>query len=346
MAKNVRMSDIAEAVGVSIVTVSKALSGQSGVSDQVREKIIRTAEQMGYQKRTGIVDQDGTDCSIGVLIPERFVERYASFYWGMYQEIAKRVMQKNCVTMLEIISEGKETGGEMPLLLQEPKVKGILLVGWTNHAYLEQLKKQVSVPFICMDFYEGEMDGVERSCDCVLSDGFYGAYRLTNYLYHKGHRKIGFVGTYLATNSIMDRYLGYMKSMLEHRLELRRDWVLKDRDEVTGSMDGYRTQIRLPEELPTAFVCNCDLTASYLIKALKGRDMRVPEDISVVGFDNYLNPEMSSIGITTYEVDLKGMAKAAVGLLLKKIARNDYPVGSRIVEGKLIEKESVRALIP
>lgn len=345
MAKHVRMSDIAEVVGVSTVTVSKALGGQKGVSDQVREKILKTAEEMGYQKNMVTVDADKASYNIGVLIPERFVTKYASFYWSMYQETAKRAVQKNCFTMLEIIGEDKEERGEMPLLLQEQKVSGILIIGWTNNVYLEKLKSQVRVPFVCMDFYEENVDGVNCVCDCVISNGFYGAYRLTNYLYGKGHSKIGFVGTYLATNSIMDRYLGYMKAMLEHRLEVRKDWVLKDRDENSGSMDGYRTHVRLPEELPTAFVCNCDLTASYVIRALRKRGMRVPEDVSVVGFDNYLNPEMSDIGITTYEVDMKGMAKTAVSVLLKKMVRNDFHAGCCIVEGRLIEKESVRALI-
>lgn len=344
MAKDVRMSDIAAVVGVSTVTVSKALGGQKGVSEQVREKIIKTAEEMGYRKSTGIMDADGGNYHIGVLIPERFVEKYASFYWEMYQETAKRAMQKNCFTILEILESDKEEIGEMPMLLQEQKVDGILIIGWTNKEYFELLKKQMKVPFACMDFYEEDMDGVDRECDCVISDGFYGAYRLTNYLYRKGHKRIGFVGSYLATNSIMDRYLGYMKSLLEHHLEVRRDWVIRDRDEVSGSMEGYRTQLRLPEELPTAFVCNCDLTASYLIRALRARGLRVPEDISVVGFDNYLNPEMSDIGITTYEVDMRGMARAAVNLLLKKIVREGYRAGCCIVEGKLIEKESVKAL--
>ena len=92
---------------------------------------------------------------------------------------------------------------------------------------------------------------------------------------------------------------------------------------------------------PTAFVCNCDLTASLLIKKLRENGYRVPEDISVVGFDNYLYPGLSDIRITTYEVDMGEMARRALHNMIKKITSDNYKSGVTVVEGRLVLKDSV-----
>ena len=94
--------------------------------------------------------------------------------------------------------------------------------------------------------------------------------------------------------------------------------------------------------MPTAFVCNCDMTASYLIKSLRKAGYRVPKDISVVGFDDYLFPGLCDIPLTTYAVNMQGMAESGVKLLLKKLAGEETSRGMHMVEGHFIERDSVR----
>ena len=130
---------------------------------------------------------------------------------------------------------------------------------------------------------------------------------------------------------------------MEHSLPVEPQWVVNDRDFETGLMELYR-EIQLPEKMPTAFVCNCDYIASILIKTLKEHNLRVPEDVSVVGFDNYLYPWLCDIGITTYEVNIGEMARKAVETLCDRLegVTNEPRVCS--VEGRLIEKESVKRI--
>ena len=155
-----------------------------------------------------------------------------------------------------------------------------------------------------------------------------------------GHRKIAYVGTLLATESITDRYFGYRKALLEHGLEFREEWLIDDRYIETGKIDVVN-MLKLPKDMPTAFVCNCDLTASMLIKKLEEEGYRIPQDISVVGFDNYLYPGLSDVKITTYEVDIKEMARRAIHNIVKKISNESYKPGVTVVEGRLVCKESV-----
>lgn len=91
MAKAVKLADIAEQVGVSTVTVSKALSGQKGVSEEMREKIKNLAEELGYRSPSETKRQSAEkQYNIGVLIQEVYLDKYNSFYWRMYQEVNKR----------------------------------------------------------------------------------------------------------------------------------------------------------------------------------------------------------------------------------------------------------------
>ena len=336
MAKAVKLADIAEIVGVSTVTVSKALSGQKGVSEEVRERIRQVADELGYKQPSMVKKrQPNRSYNLGILISERFLDKYESFYWQMYQAVATKATAKECFTMLEVISIEDEEEERLPKLVQERKVDGIIVIGNVTDGYLKILNHGSGVPVIYLDYYNGR-----EASDSVISNSYYGTYELTNYLYQMGHRKIAYVGTLLATESITDRYFGYQKALLEHGLEYRKDWIIDDRHIETGKIDVVN-MLKLPKDMPTAFVCNCDLTASMLIKKLEEHGYRIPQDISVVGFDNYLYPGLSDVKITTYEVDIKEMARRAIHNIVKKISNDNYKPGVTVVEGRLVCKESV-----
>lgn len=336
MAKAVRLSDIAKKMNVSIVTVSKALSGQKGVSEEVREQIKKTADAMGYVPLMARkVRESKKSYNIGVLISERFLDKYSSFYAQMHQKVAAETILSESFTIFEEITMEMEESMTMPRILAEKKADGYIVIGRLSDAYLKTLQNAGRVPSMYLDFTVDRRDS-----DCVISDSYYGAYSLTNYLFEKGHRSIAFVGTVLSTGSITDRYLGYTKAMLEHNIPIRKEWIIADRDLERGEMDPEKFFV-LPQELPTAFVCNSDLTASVLIRKLEERGLRVPQDVSVTGYDNFLYPGLCDVDITTYEVDMREMAKKAVRNLIHKINGENYRKGVLIVEGHLVEKGSV-----
>ncbi len=97
----------------------------------------------------------------------------------------------------------------------------------------------------------------------------------------------------------------------------------------------------LPEDMPTAFVCNNDVAAANLVTELEQRGYRVPQDISVVGYDNYQPPGLCDIRITTYEVNMPEMAKQTVKNLIRKVSGKPYRQGVIIVDGRIVYKDSV-----
>ena len=339
MAKAVKLADIAGKLGVSTVTVSKALSGQKGVSEAMREKIKKLADEMGYKQPSALrQEKRPKSYNIGVLVSEQYLDKYDSFYWKMYQCVATKAVQHECFTMLEVITRESESETKLPKIVLERKVDGLVIVGRLSSTYLKALQADAGMPTVYLDFY----DDVSAN-EAVISNSYYGSYLLTNYLFAKGHKKIAYVGTLLFTGSITDRYFGYAKSMMEHGMPIRDEWVIPDRDMQYGVIN-LEGKLEKLEEKPTAYVCNSDLTASMLIKQLEDRGYRIPEDISVVGFDNYLYPGLCDVDITTYEVDMKEMACKTIHILLKKMSGEHYKQGISIVEGHLVEKSSVKAL--
>lgn len=321
------MRDIARAVGTSAVTVSKALAGKPGMSGALREKILKAADEMGYvYGREGIPGKPHLD--IGILVPGRYFET-ESFYSEMYKQLVIQLSQRGHFGLLEILGEESEKTMTLPNLVSSGRADGIIILGEPVKAYYRMLA-QSGVPTVFLDFYD------ERgSADAVTGDNTYGTYRLTSHLIHEGHKAIGFVGNRLATASIMDRYLGYYRAMLTHELPIREEWILSDR-EMTGGL----VPPKLPEEMPTAFVCNCDLTARMMIALLREAGYRVPEDVSVTGFDDYPPGEETDTGLSTFRIDLEGMVRLAVQAVTERCAGSDRPYGRTVVGGQPVYRES------
>lgn len=338
MAKAVRMVDIAKVMGVSTVTVSKALSDQKGVSEELRAKIKKQAEEMGYRTVSAVHQErsrKSVSYTIGAIVSDRFLDKYESFYLKMYQEVATAALQRGCFTMLEVLPGGDENNMVMPKILQERKAEGLVIIGRLKADYLEKLMEYADVPVFFLDFYDKN-----GQVDSIVSNSYLGMYVMTNYLFDMGHRDIAFVGNVRSTESITDRYFGYLKALYEHGVAVRDEWIINDRDPVTGrSDDGF--EIGLPDRMPTAFVCNNDAAAAMLVQTLERRNYRVPEDISVVGYDNYQPPGICDIGITTYEVDMQEMAGRAVKNMIRKISGEHYRQGAYVVNGRIVCKDSV-----
>ena len=331
MKKKVTLTDIAKACNTSNVTISKALAGKSGVSDELRAKIISTAEELGYVSSKLTASSGG---NIGILIPEKFINPNGSFYWALYNNLVQRFKKKNISCIQENITTEEEDALIMPKLLTGHNTVGIISLGQLNENYIRKLM-ELKQNILLLDYY---LTGIDA--DCIVTNGFFGGYKLTTYLISQGHTEIGFVGTRLATSSIFDRYMGYMKAMLEHSLSIRDEWLLDDRE----SNNELFPHITFPERLPTALVCNCDETAFKVIRDLRAQGVSVPDDVSVVGYDNYLISEISDPPITTINVNAGEMADLAVSTILERIGNPKLPTRIQTIDGKPVFKGSVKKI--
>lgn len=333
MAKDVTLADIAAKVGVSNVAVSKALSGKPGVSDELRLKIKNIADEMGYVSNTTSKSAKTETGNIGVIIPENYYGFSISFYGQLYEKVVRALYDNQYFGILELLTKEDEKAGNIPKVMQDGKVDGLIFLGQMDKEYIIKMVKQTELPVFFLDTYVPFIE-----LDTVISDGYYGTYQLTNYLIELGHRRIGYVGSVDATSSIADRYWGYRRSLRENQIVFEPEWEIPDRDE-NGKVFGKIVEV--PGDMD-AYVCNSDNTARVLIRNLEEVGYRVPEDFSVVGFDNFLPTGMNERQITSYEVDMERMAVMCVKALIKKIKHKRYVSGIQIVTGKIVKKKTVK----
>lgn len=323
---NVTMREIGRRVGVSAVTVSKALAGRSGVSEEMRARIVALANELEYVNPNTVVPR-ARSLDVGILIPDHFFSP-ESYYAMLYKLLVQELTDQGHFGMLELLSAETEQKLLLPNILRSGRADALILLGQPDDNYVRMLCDQ-STPVVFLDFYD------ERAgASAVVGDNSYGCYRLTSHLIRAGHRDIGFVGNRLATSSIMDRFLGYFRAMIMNGLPIREEWLLSDRQD-----DGvvYST-IDLPEKLPTAFVCNCDLIARRTIEALQARGLRVPEDVSVTGFDDF--PEQASeLPLTTFRMNSQEMVQMAVKLVSDRCA-GQPGIGRMVISGHPIYRDS------
>ena len=190
--KNVTMSDIANAMNISTVSVSKALGNREGVSDELREKIKRKAHEMGYSLSTGSRSpKDGFTHNIAIIAPKNFINEPSAFYWTIYKHIVELLQQENYYGMLEVVNDSL----------------------------------QFYVPIVFIEYY-----GNRENTEIVLSDSFFGSYQITSYVISNGHKKLGFLGSAEGSPFVRDRFLGFYKALLEKNIPLRDEWIIRDRN--------------------------------------------------------------------------------------------------------------------
>ena len=331
MAKEVTMKDIAASLGISTVSVSKALSGKDGVSDEMRASIKQKALEMGYRYSITKSEKEGKKYIIGVLVEEHFIrDQTSNFYFKMYQSIIMKLSQNSYSGILEILTADMLGREELPKIITDQKVDGIIALGKINGAYLKKVR-QTKLPLVYLDYYDRDME-----VPSVITDNVYGTYMLMNHVIGMGHKKIAYVGDIYATPSILDRYLGYIRGLIMHNIPIRDDYLICDRDQ-----NGTYLDLEMPEDMPTAFVCNCDEIASILINKLKDLGYCVPEDISVVGFDNTSLAEFTAPKLTTIQVDVDSMTQTACDILIRMICGEQGIHGRKVISGHLIIRDSV-----
>ena len=303
--KSVSMQDLADKLGISKVTVSKALNGKEGVGEELKEKIFALARESGY-----VLPDYGKRKSkkVGIIMSPRF----SSGDEGISPTTATLPSDMNTI----------QTRGLFD---------GLIFLGILDKGVREQIA-QIDLPKVYVDIY----DQTHKS-DSVITENIYSSYELTNYLIQQGHTDIGFVGTVGSTTSISDRYLGYLRRMLEEGISPKNEWRIPDRSE-----EGIAIPLLLPEKLPTAFVCNCDATAFKLVQTLKERGIRVPEDISVTGFDDSIYAQLCSPPLTTVAVDTDAIARLAAKRMIKHMNEPQKKGGEVFrIPGKIIYRDSV-----
>jgi LacI family transcriptional regulator len=231
--------------------------------------------------------------------------------------------------ILEIVGDRDEMDCAAPAFVDQQKVDGLILLGQFSDSYLAMITGKTG-RCVFLDFYSDI-----GACDCVASNNFLGSYNLTKLLIGAGHTAIAFIGSTSATTSILDRYMGFCKAMLEAGLSY--EAAIEDRNK-----NGTYIPLSLRADCYTAYVCNNDRLAGTVIRQLENCGLRVPDDISLVGFDNESKTITADVGVTSLEVNTTAMCDAALAFLIQHIENGAYaPHGRSFIDGTVVLKQSI-----
>lgn len=325
----VTMQLIADQLGVTKVSVSKALNNQPGVGAELKQRILEKARDLGYA--AGAKKPPAEPRRIEFVIGKRYFLEDDKFYTVIYYTINKLCNDRGIRLSLSIVGNSDEMRLILPPGLATDRPNGLFLAGELSLPYMRELV-QTGIPAVSIDFCHPGLP-----VDSVVNDNFYAAYCATMHLIGRGHREIGFAGSPEHSASVMDRHMGYLKAMRSAGLPIRESWHIVNSDR-NGN---FAVLYDLPDPLPSAYLCNCDKAAYYLAVKLQSADIRVPEQVSLVSFDNTDISKTMSPALTTVDIDKTRMAQMAFSRLLSRIESPGEPPVRAVMDAKLLERQSV-----
>jgi DNA-binding LacI/PurR family transcriptional regulator len=337
MADTVRLQDVAHLAGVSMGTASQALNNRPTVAAETRARVVDAAQTLGYSIRHGSEMSEPSLKVIGMLAKHDFGVGpevnpfYSHVHAGVENECRR---QKISLMYANIEVDSSNHPLVWPQMLNESIIQGLLLVGTFIDNTVGMLRRRLDMPIVLIDGYAPNMP-----FDSIVTDNARGTCSALEHLFARGHRRIGLIGTNpKSPPSVLERRHSYLQFMRERNLP---DCYVED--SLLGKVSGYSACKALLERAPeiTAVFAAADITAIGVQNAAHHAGRRVPDELSVVGFDNIDMASVVTPTLTTVHVHKTWMGVLGVQQLLQRAADSDRPRLTITVATTLIERESV-----
>ncbi|MCU0476795.1 MAG: LacI family transcriptional regulator [Anaerolineae bacterium] len=327
----VTIIDVARESGVSYSTVSRVLSGFEYVSDDTRERVLAVAKRLGYVANLQARSLAGGRSNVvGVLVPGLDNGYIIEVTRGIDEELNRQGYSLMLYTTHQ--QHGKET--QFVSAIANGLCDGLLLVvPVVPDDYLDVLQQR-KFPYVLVD----QADSTRRH-NSICSTNWQGAYDATQHLINLGHRQIGIITGRMDLSSGIERLEGYKSALATHDIALDERLIYPgDFFQPTGYTGGHHL-LGLPTP-PTAIFAGNDLMAFGVLQAAGERGVRVPDDLSVVGFDDIPYSVMMHPRLTTVRQLLDEMGRVAVQMLLKHIEQPESTPHHITLDTQLIVRES------
>lgn len=303
--KHVSIRDVAKHAGVSIATVSRVFNKTSFVSEELVEKVLTSARELGYHpNRVAQSLRKGQTKTIGFLIPDIVNPFFSSMVKGA-EDFLKSL---GYIILLCSSSGDREKENELLATFYSRKIDGLIAITLEENNPLIDSAISKKIPTILMD------NIVNRpTISCVASDNYGGIKKLMNYLIETGHRSFVFLSGDPIIYSAKERLKAF-KDTVEGRNDLDFEIVFGEYTYESGV-----EMVKKLKHIPDAVVCGNDMIAFGAMVELERRGFRIPEDVSVTGFDDILFSRMSRPPLTTVRQDAYLMGRVGAELLISAI---------------------------
>jgi LacI family transcriptional regulator len=340
MAKQrVKLSDIAKKTDVSISTVSLVLRNKSGIPPETRQRVLKTAQKLGYRLKSASRPRSSSVQlhNLGLIVKAEpgMVPKANPFYSHVLAGIEEACRQNKINLLYATLPVGLNNHPvEVPRLLLEESTDGLLVVGALLDDVLAPVLDQKAVPIVLVDAY-----ALSEKYDAVVSDNVNGAYQAVSYLIERGHRHMGIVGTCPdGYPSLRERREGYVQALKEHGLT--QTYFTDCAPHKDAAFEATTQLLSQYPQVSAVFGCN-DEIALAAMRAAQALGRQVPEEFSVIGFDDIDLAQHVTPSLTTMRVDKAGMGRMAVKLLINRVEFPDAERVTSVIRPRLIERKSV-----
>ncbi|MDR2021073.1 MAG: LacI family transcriptional regulator [Treponema sp.] len=337
--KRITIKDVAREAGVSSATVSYVFNGKKAISDETKAKVFAAIEKLDYVPNINARSLSTQDSLlIGVLIPQSEPGNRLMFENTFYSEILGAIEYEARIHGYHILISGVDADKSYLDLARERSLDGIIAIGVYPDDFYRRVKES-GIPLVLVDSYCGD-----NHCHNIRIDDIYGSYLAVSYLIDRGHRDIAFFCGRLQENGVMQKRLaGYRQALDEGRLPFNKKYVFEGNIDFDHGFKLARHFLRAKLPVSVVFAA-ADILAIGAMKFFYEAGLRIPEDISVIGFDDLQIAHYVSPGLTTVRQEIALKGKKAVELLVQNIKNPALTKREEVLPVSVIERGSVRTL--
>ena len=336
--KRVGINDVAKEAGVSASTVSYVLNSTptETISDETKKRVLEAVKRLGYVPNLNARSLSSRRSSlIGVLIPQTEPGKELMFSNPLYGELLSSIEYTARQHGYHLLLSGTKEDQDYLSIAQNRGVDGVIIVGTYPGENLNALKK-LDVPIVLVDSYVKD-----EAFHTIGIEDKEGARMATRYLIENGHRRIAFISGSIRENGVnIKRYQGYCDAMREAGLPIDEQAVYSGTVDYEYGMAAADAYLARGKRQTAAFV-TADVITMGLIKGLQRQHVRVPEELSIVSFDDVYLAQMAHPALTTVHQDIGEKGKQAVQLIMDAARSKEHHHTECILPLQLVERESV-----
>lgn len=326
--------ELAQKLNVSPATISMVFNNKPGISEATRKLVLEAAREYNYvPSKTPIPEKK----VIQLVIYQKHAQVVSDtpFFSQVIEGLTQRCNEKNCIVNMHYFVESQDKKVQIKNL-KSVNGDGIILLATEmdreDFAVFEELK----IPVVVLDCYYGDLN-----YDCIVINNDQGAYCAADYLAKMGHRKIGYLHSSVSISNFKERADGYYKALRAHDISTSHPYVHQISPTSTqGYQDMLQILSRKPD-LADAYFADNDIIAAAAMKAFQEYGYKVPEDISIVGFDDMPLCDMMNPPLSTMRVNKKQLGVEAVERLLDRMEERGQDNIKIALKTSLVCRESV-----
>ena len=337
----VTVKDVAKHAGVSPSTVSRVCNNNPAISKETRDRVLQAIDELGYELPTvQEVPSIRTIKNIGIVLPPSDREAYENtFYLKAIRGISQVCNQRQVASTIVTGKDYSEILWSIQTLHCSGGVDGFIM--------LYSKKDDIVVDYLCehglLYVVVGKPNELASQTICIDNDNLLAGREAADYLYNLGHRRIGYIGSINDFMYASDRKSGYQLSLLLHNLPVRQYYCV----EIANANTAYASnlpELLEQEDRPTAFVVSDDILALALERCCVQMGLSIPNDISIIAFNNSLYAQLASPQLTVVDINSYQLGQEAAAQIINHAENPNLSATKIVVPHRIVERDSCRKI--